>query len=232
MQKICKHCRKNGKWFPTPVAELETYLNKFIKEDVGVANTTALRKNIAYNIQYLQFQSQVLFEFDVTSVIWTQTLKMQIIVGTSIVEALFYYLLTSKKMCKTTLWKKITSINSKEVKIEGGKYRIENVIFEKLETPIPQGMTLDSMIKKVRSHRFLGSEQQIYSDLNSLRELRNRVHIHDVKNDMDTDWWNVTKNEEGLFNNVLYSVFTGPFFSLTHEEKLFFSFLRNSSVCP
>lgn len=104
MKKICQECQRDGKWYPTSISNLETYLGKFIKAGAGVPNVVGLRKNIAYNIQYLQFQSQLLDEFDVTQVILTQTWKMQIIVGTSIIESLLYYLLTSKNLHKTTQW--------------------------------------------------------------------------------------------------------------------------------
>ena len=82
MANICTKCNPNERWFPTPISKFELYLMKFFKSGVDVPNITGIRKNIAYNLQYLQFQVQLLSEFKVTQVILTQTWKVFIIVGT------------------------------------------------------------------------------------------------------------------------------------------------------
>ena len=225
MKKICQDCRRDGKWYPTSISNLDTYLSKFIRAGVGVPNVVGLRKNIAYNIQYLQFQSQLLSEFDVTQVILTQTWKMQIIVGTSIIEALLYYLLTSQKLHKTTQWEQICS-TSNEATIEGNKHKVENVIYRKLEIPLPLDMTLDVMIKRAEKKKLLGKSHEIYKKLNYLRKLRNRVHIHAIDKDTDTDWWTINKNELDIIKGVLYSFFTSSLFKPTVAERQFFQFLR------
>ena len=152
MKKICQECSDDGKWLPSSVFSLENYLGKFIKSGKGVPNVVGLRKNIAYNLQYLQFQKQALVEFNVTQVILTQVWKMHIIVGTSIVEALLYYLLTSKGLQKTTEWEQVAN-TSNETNIDGAKHKIENVVYKKLEKPIPIEMTLDIMIKKAEKKK-------------------------------------------------------------------------------
>lgn len=125
---LCKNCRTDGKWLPTSISRLETYLGKFIASGQGVSNVVGLRKNMAYNIQYLQFQRQLLSELDVTQVIITQVWKMHIIVGTSIVEALLYFLITSKNEHKTTQWKQIgwASSTLKRNTVEG---TVENMFW-------------------------------------------------------------------------------------------------------
>lgn len=225
MKKICQQCQSDGKWLPTSIARLEEYLAKFIQTEAGVPNAAALRKNIAYNLQYLQFQNQILIEFNVTQVILTQVWKIHIIVGTSIVEALLYYLLTSKGMHKTTEWEQVGS-TSNETNIDGAKHKIENVIYRKLQNPAPQDMTLDVMIKKAEKSKLLGTGQEIYKKLNYLRKLRNRVHIHAVDEDYDTDWWKININEVKTVKLVLYSFMTSSLFRPTNDEKEIFAFLR------
>lgn len=190
MKKICRECKNDGKWLPTSIPSLETYLSKFIKANSGVPNVVGLKKNIAYNLQYLQFQWQVLDEFKLTSVICTQTWKIFIVVGTSIVEALLYYLLTSKGLQKTTEWEQIGSTGN-ELDIDGEKHKIENVLYRKLQTPILQDMTLDVMIKKAGAKKLLGNNHEIYKKLNHLRKVRNRIHIHAIDEDYDTDWFKI-----------------------------------------
>ena len=225
MKKICQECSSDGKWLPNSVSSLEDYLGKFIKAGEGVPNIVGLRKNIAYNLQYLQFQKQVLIEFNVTQVILTQVWKMHIIVGTSIVEALLYYLLTSKGFQKTTEWEQVAS-TSNETNIDGSKHKIENVVYRKLDAPIPVGMTLDVMIKKAEKKKVLGAGEEIYKKLNYLRKLRNRVHIHVIGEDLDTDWWKINKNEVDTVRLVLYSFLTSSLFKPTIEEKKLFAFLQ------
>ena len=225
MKKICQQCPSDGKWLPTSIARLEAYLAKFIQTEAGVPNAVALRKNVAYNLQYLQFQKQVLIEFNVTQVILTQVWKIHIIVGTSIVEALLYYLLTSKGMHKTTEWEQVGN-TSNETNIDGVKHKIENIIYRRLSNPVPQDMTLDVMIKKAEKSKLLGSGQEIYKKLNYLRKLRNRVHIHAVDEDYDTDWWKININEVKTVRLVLYSFMTSSLFKPTNDEKEIFSFLR------
>ena len=225
MKKICQECSDDGKWLPSSILSLENYLGKFIKSGKGVPNIVGLRKNIAYNLQYLQFQKQALIEFNVTQVILTQVWKMHIIVGTSIVEALLYYLLTSKGLQKTTDWEQVAN-TSNETNIDGAKHKIENVVYKKLEKPIPIEMTLDIMIKKAEKKKLLGTGQVIYKKLNYLRKLRNRIHIHAIGEDYDTDWVKINKNEVDTVRLVLYSFMTSSLFKPTNEEKKLFSFLQ------
>ena len=104
MPKVCNNSSEDGKWLPTPISALDAYLQKFIPKGATIPNTCTLRKNIAYNLQYLQYLDQTLNEFKLTSVLVTQNWKVFIIAGTGIVEALLYYLLFSKGMYKETEW--------------------------------------------------------------------------------------------------------------------------------
>ncbi len=76
---------------------------------------------------------------------------------------------------------------------------------------------MESMIKKVESKKLLGIEHQVYRDLNYLRKLRNRVHIHAVQHDRDTDWYSFNDQEVKLSKKVLFSVLSSDFFE--PEEK-------------
>lgn len=225
MKKICTNCTSDERWLPTPISIYEEYLIKYIKAGNGVQNIRAIRKNIAYNLQYLEFQIQLLNEFNVTQVILTQTWKVFIIIGTGIIEAILYYLLTSKKLAKSTNWLEIASTGN-EVNVEGKQYRIENVIYEKLASLIPVDMTFDTMIKKVESKKLLGNGHEIYKKLQYLRKLRNRVHLHLIEEEYDTDWKKFNLDEINTMKLVLYSFMISSFFSPTLQEKKLFNFLR------
>jgi hypothetical protein len=224
LKKICQECSSEGKWLPTSISRLESYLGKFIKTDMGIPNSVGLRKNIAYNLQYLQFQIQELKEFNLTSVLQTQIWKVFIIVGTSIIEALLYYLLVSKGFHKITEWEQIGS-TSNEVNLNGAQHKIENIIYKKLKGPIPESMTLDVMTKKAENKKLLGTNHTIYKKLNYLRKLRNRVHIYAIDSDTDTDWWEINPKEFKIIKTVLYSFFTSSLFSPSDKERELFDFL-------
>lgn len=225
---LCNNCRTEGKWLPTSIPRLEAYLGKFMAAGLGVPNVVGLRKNLAYNIQYLQFQRQMLSELDVTQVILTQVWKMHIIVGTSIVEALLYFLITSKNEQKVTEWKEIGA-SSSDTLIKSKRCRIETKIFEKLDTPEPAQMTLDVMAKKAENLKLLGDGPEIYKKLSYLRKLRNRVHIHAITADQDTDWWKINRKEVDTLRLVLYSFLTSSLFDPTNDEKKIFAFLRSDA---
>lgn len=225
MKTICKKCSGKEKWLPTSVSKLEEFLSNLITSGQGVPNVSGLRKNIVYNLQYLQFQQQLLSEFDVTQVILTQTWKVHIIVGTSIIEAILYYLLTSKGYQKTFQWEEVGRTGN-EVNIDGCKHRIENTIFTKLESPKNLEMNLDSMIKIANKKKLLGDNQEIYKKINYLRKLRNSVHLHAIQKDTDTDWWKINKNEIDTVKIVLYSFLTSSLFKPTESQKEYLEFLK------
>src|SRR3972149_7504608 len=110
--------------------------------------------------------------------------------------------------------------------IDGRKFKIENRILKKLSTPKSIDMTLDMMIKKVESKKLLSRNHEIYSKLQYLRKLRNRVHLHMIEEPYDTDWWKFTKIEIDTMRKVLYSFMVSSLFSPTGKEKELFEFLK------
>ena len=225
MANICTKCNPNERWFPSPISKFELYLMKFFKSGVDVPNITGIRKNIAYNLQYLQFQVQLLSEFKVTQVILTQTWKVFIIVGTGIIETILYYLLSSKNIAKTTDWLEVGKTGN-ETKINNKQYRIENIIYEKLSTPKQVDMSFDIMIKKVENKKLLGNDHAIYEKLHYLRKLRNRVHLHLIDEERDSDWRKFNISEIKTMKLVLYSFMISTLFSPTNEEIRMFEFLK------
>ena len=48
-----------GTWYPVSINKLETYLGKYIEQGHGYVHVSQLKKDLAYNLQYLQFQDRV-----------------------------------------------------------------------------------------------------------------------------------------------------------------------------
>jgi hypothetical protein len=227
MPKICRTCTIDGKWLPTPIDTIDSYLQKLIPKGTSVPNTRALRRNIAYNLQYLQYLEQTLNEFDLTSVLITQTWKIFIIVGTGVMEALLYYVLWSNDLHKEADWELIASKSTNEFKLDGRLHKIENSIWAKLDDPRAEAMTLEAMIQKVEKKKLLGRDHEIYKKLQFLRKLRNRVHLQAIEDERDTDWNSFNLSEVTTMRYTLHTVLTGSLFSPTVSEKNMFAFLKS-----
>lgn len=186
-----------------------------------------LRKNIAYNLQYLEYLNQTLNEFGLTSVLTTQTWKVFILVGTGITEAILYYVIWSKGFHKEQMWKSIAKKSTNEFQLNGRTHKVENTIWEKLDLPILEAMSFESMIQKAESKRLLGSNHEIYKKLQFLRKLRNRVHLQAIEEDSDTDYNRFNADEVRTMKITLYSILTSSLFSPIVPEKAIFDFLQS-----
>ncbi|TCS35195.1 hypothetical protein BCF53_1375 [Reinekea marinisedimentorum] len=80
-------------WYPVSIAKLETYLSKFIEQGHGYTHVYHLKKDLAYNLQYLQFQDRVIQDIKLSSVLYTQSIKTIVLVGSSIIESIVHFLL-------------------------------------------------------------------------------------------------------------------------------------------
>ena len=87
-------------------------------------------------------------------------------------------------------------------------------------------MTLDVMIKKAEKKKLLGNDHEIYKKLNHLRKVRNRIHLHAIDEDYDTDWFKINKDDVITIKVVLYSFMTSSFFKPSNDEKQYFDFLH------
>ena len=214
------------RWYPAPIHELASFLRKAIFQGTGFVHVDALRKNLAYNLQYIEYLDKSLSEIRLSSVLTTQTYKVFIIVGCGIIESLLTYLLIKSGQYSTTTWQFETIMPGQEKSINGEKKRIDCHILKKLSNPVKEEMTFDSMLKKAEKKKVLGSNHGIYSKLNYLRKLRNKVHLQTIDEPTDTDWNAFKYRHLCAMAQVVYSVFTSNIFYPSLEEKALFSYLE------
>ena len=88
------------------------------------------------------------------TVLLTQNIKSILVYGTTIIEAVFFYLVESNGLSNSTNWKKIKSINTGEFELEQKKFKNVVILFEKSESVIKTSMTFDQMAKKVRKKSY------------------------------------------------------------------------------
>lgn len=228
MVKLVKNNETERKWLATPIVELDLFLAPLIHSCPSYNKPYALRKNLAYNIQYLQFQHRIIKDIKMSSVIYTQAVKNFILTGAGIAESLLYFVLIKNGLHKTTEWQETGRFKGNEKNFEDKKIRIDNLIFEKLKTPELLHMTFDSMIKCAKSHRCFGNDTGFYNTLEKIRKLRNKVHLQVSHHSTDTDWNTFNYSSLSDISKVLYYIFNFSVFSPTKEQKKYFDFLREN----
>ena len=62
--------------------------------------------------------------------------------------------------------------------------------------------------------------------LNYLKKLRNKVHIHAVQHDHDTDWYSFDSREVKLMKKVLLSVLVSDLFEPEAKHEQIIAYLK------
>ena len=109
----------------------------------------------------------------------------------------------------------------------GVQSKIDSYIYKKLSTPKTTQMNFDSIIKKAKSKKVLGSNPAIYTKLNDLRILRNKVHLQAIDNPDDTDWNSFNRSDVNDMDKLLFYTFTSSIFSPSAQEKSYFQYLND-----
>lgn len=211
--------KSKDKWYPNSIDNYRGCL----KIGNDVQNGTTLCSNIAYNLQYIEFLELSFEELSLSDVLYTMMVKNYVIVGMSILEAIFSYLLRKNSLWKTTDLKSIGTTQANPTNFEDNEYIIKTEIFIKVEQTDVQ-MNLDEMIKILsRHHETLKINHTIYPALRRLKELRNRVHLQKIQYEKDHDYnafdWK-TKKEMGA---ILYGILTSDAVSISPNN---FEFLK------
>ncbi|GAB3306779.1 hypothetical protein [Luteimonas notoginsengisoli] len=215
---------EDGNWLPTSIDRLDALLSNVIFGH-GYGHIYALRRNIAYNLQHVQYLEQTLIDLKLTTVLLTQTWKTQIIVGCGIIESLLHYLIVVSGNQSSIDWEVTQEFTGVNKKINNKLYRIDSVVKEKLDAPKPLPMTFDAMLKKAESKRLIGNDQALYGKLKRLRPLRNRVHLQEIGQPVDHDFNAFTYEDKRLMMQVLHAVFAELLFNPTAEQRAYFDYL-------
>jgi hypothetical protein len=213
-------------WTPTGIDTWRRYLSRGIPNDRTLAHRYAFVSNIGYNLQYMQFLNYQLSEISLHFTIATQTLKSFVITGMGVVEAICWYVLKKNGLNKTDEWDIVAEPTTATYTDGEAEYRITNRVGKKRDTAKEVEMSLQWMIRKVEKKKLLGMQEQVYKDLNYLRSLRNKVHIHVVQHDSDTDWNAFNHNEFKLMKKALYGVLTSELFAPDTDGFLRLKFLE------
>tara|TARA_R110002167_G_scaffold120156_1_gene297787 strand:- start:2123 stop:2818 length:696 start_codon:yes stop_codon:yes gene_type:complete len=227
MAELTKTDEEKGAWYPVSIHRLETYLGKFIEQGHGYIHVYQLKKDLAYNLQYLQFQDRLIQDIKLSSVLYTQSIKTIVLVSCSIIESILHFVLIKTDNYSTTEWEEKSTFKGNQKKLNEEHVRIDTVILKKLSTKKYKHMTFDSMIKCASSKKLLGTNKVMYEKLENLRKLRNRIHLQVTDNRTGTDWSTFSSKNIDETYMVLYSIMVSSFFHPSADEKKYFSHLLN-----
>lgn len=175
------------RWYPVLIEDWDDVLNGLSYGEDQLLPDRDIRRNIAYNLQYLEYLAQTLAELNLSSVLITQTYKSYIVVAGGVIESLLHF----------------TNV------LRGGKKkRFKDILDEFRETSS------------------LGSDNQLYNSLDRVRNLRNKVHLHEFRDDLTTDYVSFTKEEFNETRKILYKLVKNRIFGLPKEKLKFFEFLN------
>jgi len=226
MSELTKTDEQGSAWYPVSITRIESLLEKTVCSNQGYNHSYALRKNLAYNLQYIEFQDRVLQDIKLSSVLYTQTIKTIILVGSGVIESLLNYLLIINGVHSTTEWRERCKFKGNQKKLNNEYIRLDSTLYEKLPSEEFLHMTFDAMIKCAKSNNILGTGGVIYEKLDSMRRLRNKVHLQVINNPTDTDWNSFNSTDLSDMCKILYAVFTSSIFTPSDNEKAYFHYLR------
>ena len=211
---------------PNYIDKYTTFLRRSIPDDGILLHHHGFIKNIGYCFQYLEYLDDLLKDDTLHAVVKVHSQKSFIISAMGVVEAILWYVLKSNGQQSKQEWVELKFLIGNTFSDNETTRRINTQIEEKLPEPKDADMSLDVMRKKVEAKELLGVDRQVYRDLNHLRGLRNRVHIHAVDSDQDTDWYRIGKTEVNLMKDALHSILSSSVFQQSKELLSLFDYLK------
>lgn len=213
------------RWYPTSV---DTYKLSF-NIDASIDNSHALKSNLAYSMQYLEFLEKEFSELEVSSVIYIMLVKTYVITGMSILEGLFSNIVKAHGWWKTTDLESLGTTQSNETNFTGNSLVVKTELFRKVE-PFSLQMNLDELIRVLSHHHdALQVDHLVYPALKRLKDLRNRVHLQKAENNTDHDYNAFDFSVKKEMGAILYQILTSP---MVTELPHSFEFLKiNTEEC-
>lgn len=218
-----KGMKATERWYPNSV---DNYKRAFNKLDMNVSNSRALKSNLAYSMQYLEYLEKQFSELELSNVLYVMTTKSYVITGMSVLEALFSNIVRSRG------WWKMSSVESLGVATANKKRfgKEELIVKTELCKEVPSyevQMNLDELIKKLDGHRdALSVDHLVYPALRRLKELRNRIHLQKLESETDHDYNAFDCNVKKEMGSILFQILTS---SMITDQPHVFEFLKKNN---
>ena len=197
--------KKPSKWLPIPIDMYRSQMENGYFSEMQFH----FKSNIAYSLQHLEFLEIILRDLTLTSVIYTQIVKDYVITSVSIIEVLFFQIAKHEGKIKNNEWRQIKAQDKKTYNDNEKRYRVAEVIYEKLDTPEETIPTFETLIQIVKDNVFLKSiDMGKYRPiLKVYRQLRNKVHLSAATSQSESDYnsfdWKVYLRAKVLLFSIL-----------------------------
>lgn len=211
------------KWNPIYVNSLESIVSKGLLN--GIAKNT--KKNIVYNLEYLEYIQLQIDELKLHSVIKKMLYKNYIIISMSIIECIFHTILKKNDSFRKRGWELVRKVSSNNFTDETGEYKLETNIYKKI-IPVDDEMNFDSIIKKIEKKKFLDLEHTTFPYINKLKKLRNKVHLQINDHNYDNDWHNFNETDYLWMKYTLYITLTDM--QLGNPNGKYLEFLKCNQI--
>jgi hypothetical protein len=211
------------RWHPIDICVFNTLLVNGLLKNMEAT----LRKNISYNLQYLEYIQFQLKELKLPNVVVTMLFKSFIITGVSIIEAIFYHLLKSNGLWNQKEWEieKIVASNPIQFLTETRKF--ETYIYKKIPKADDE-MNLDSIIKKIEHKELIDIPHEAFPYIRKLKRLRNKVHLQINEHPKDTDWFAFNYIDYLWMMYILHIIMTNSKFGISQEDLHLYYFIQCS----
>lgn len=196
------------KWTPVSINN--------IRNSIVLNMNNSIEKNIAYNMQYLQFISKQLSELRLTSVLKKMLYKTYIITGMSILEAVFYCTLKDRNLLPTESWSTERQYISSENGPDDNRTRIVSELQKKCD-PKDQKQNLDFLINRVKKKKVFSANSLTYDLLENYRRLRNKIHIYDCNDVSDSDYNSFNEMDYVVMKGILKKILSDDI--VTHKDN-------------
>lgn len=183
---LCSTGGAATRWYPIPIDTWQTALAEYTVGAAQLIPDLDLRRNLAYNLQFVEYLQQTLKELSLSAVLTTQTYKSYIIFAGGIVESLLYFLNQARG---------------------GNDKKFKNVI-ERLE-----------------AQSVLGMDAEVYADLDWVRQMRNKVHLQELRDDLGTDYLTFNAVEFERMKNILKTLMVARAFGAPPAVTTLLAFL-------
>lgn len=200
----------NEVWLPTGVEKIKNSF-KFECSDV-------LKKNLAYNIQYLQFLLKNIEEEETTTVLYRMRYKTFTVISMSIIEAVFIALLEERDLIPIVDWKdgehKRRTINDNTIEVYFKRKKV---------APRKKIITLDEAINLIEKNKILKDEHLYSSAIRLLKDFRNHLHLNKAQDASSSDYNSFTTATYHLSKLVFFNIMSDDSISI---DKAYLEFIK------
>ena len=183
----------NKIWLPTGVDE--------IKKSFAFESKDVLKKNLAYNIQYLEYLAKNIKEEETTSVLYSIRYKMFIIISMAMLEAVFIALLDERNLIPYEEWKDGTHhkkiISEDRIEVSFNRHRVK---------PYKKKVKFDEALCLIKKNKILDLNEDSIHIIKELQNLRNHLHLDKAQYPLESDYFKFDSKMFFITKMVFYYI--------------------------